>query len=108
MSWKDRCHTLRTDNTQLASSLTSTQDKYRYSHNEVLALKGRLTNVQKVQEQLQMKCTSLEHTVKTLTLQPPTVTKVASRSREETRLTEECKRKVECMLCHSAACQYLM
>ena len=97
MSWKDRCQTLHADNTQLASSLTSSQDKCRHSHNEVLALKSRLTCLQKAHEQLQMKCTSLEHTVETLTVRTSTVTKVASQSKKEIQLTAECKRKVKCI-----------
>ncbi|XP_064383941.1 myosin-11-like isoform X2 [Halichondria panicea] len=92
-NWRERCYTLRADNTQLMSSLTSAQKNFHHSQDEVLALRGRLTSTRKACEQLQMKCTSLEHTVETLARRSPTVVRVPSRSREEVRLTEECKRK---------------
>ena len=55
-----------------------------------------------------MKCTSLEHTVETLAGRSPTVVRVASRSREDARMTEECKRKVGVRCCTLACCTYMM
>ncbi len=106
-NWRERCYTLRADNTQLMSSLTSAQKNCHHSQDEVLALRGRLTSTRKACEQLQMKCTSLEHTVETLARRSPTVVRVPSRSREEVRLTEECKRKVGMRCCTLVCCTYM-
>ena len=89
------------------SSLTSAQKNFHHSQDEVLALRGRLTSTRKACEQLQMKCTSLEHTVETLARRSPTVVRVPSRSREEVRLTEECKRKVGMRCCTLVRCTYM-
>ena len=77
--------------------MESSQQKLKQSQDEVLALKGRLTNSKKVNEQLQAKYAELDKALNQVTLsKSPTVVKVTSRSKEEIRLLTECKRKAGC------------
>ena len=93
-SLHEQCRVLKAGNDQLQSTLTAAQQRYKQSQDEVLALKGRLASTRKSNEQLQMKCSSLEQVVDTLQSRSPTVVKVPTKSREEVRLIEECRRKV--------------
>ena len=79
----------------LQNKLETVQQKLKHSQEEVLALKGRLTNSRKSHDQLQVKCSELDRALnEATTTKSPTVVKVASRSKEEIRLLTECKRKV--------------
>ena len=93
-SLREHCKSLRVENSELQSSLTTAQERYKHSQDDILALKGRLTSTRKSSDQFQMKCTTLEKMVESLNSRSPTVVKVTTRSREELRLAEECKRKV--------------
>ena len=82
------------ENSVLQASLTTAQERHKHSQDDILALKGRLTSAKKSKDQFQIKCTTLEKMVESLNSRSPAVVKVATRSREELRLAEECKRKV--------------
>ena len=71
----------------LEAQLQECQQRCSQQSNEVLALKGRLTNSKKAYEKLQAQCSQLE-------AQSPKVIKVYTRRNEEERLLNECKKKV--------------
>ena len=71
----------------LEAELHECQQRCSQQSNEILALKGRLTNSKRAYEKLQAHCTQLE-------AQSPKVVKVYTRRSEEERLLNECKKKV--------------
>ena len=73
----------------LEAQLLEWQQKWSQQGNEILALRGRLTNSRKACDKLQAQCSQLERDT-----QFPKVVKVYARRKEEERLLEECKRKV--------------
>ena len=91
----EHCKTLTAENSLLQNKLETLQQKLKYSQDEVLALKGRLTSTKRSHDQLQVRYCELDKALNEATLsKSPTVIKVTSRSKEEMRLLTECKRKV--------------
>lgn len=90
---REKYKVLYADKSELENTLTTFQDRCKQSQDEILALRGRLTSTRRSHEHLEMKCSTLEDIVQKLNSRSPTVVKVTTRSREEVRLSEECKRK---------------
>lgn len=82
--------TAQKEKERLETELQECQQKCSQQSNEILALKGRLTNSKRAFEKLQAQCTQLEREV-----QSPKIVKVYTRRSEEERLLTECKKKDE-------------
>ena len=79
----------------LQTKLETAQQKWKHSQDEVLALRGRLTNSKKLHEQLQVRYSELDRAMSEAISKSPTViNRVTSRTKEELRLLMECKKKV--------------
>ena len=74
---------------ELQSQLKTSKQKTR---DEILALRGKLTRNQRTRDQLKAHCTLLEKEVETRVHQVSLVK--AGRTKEETRLAKECRKKV--------------
>ena len=86
---------MEAEKAHLRTQVDGWQLRARQRQDEVLALKGRLTSLQKAHEKLQGRCMELEKT-DAINKSPKVVGTHthSARSKEEVRLSAECKRKV--------------
>lgn len=76
------------------------QDKLKISENMILALKGRAASAKRYEEQLKLKCRSLEQALQLYKEQASAVAKVPSREcsrtcgKVELELLKDCRKKV--------------
>ena len=80
------------------------ESKLRIAEDTVLAMKGRANTSKRYEEQLKLKCSSLEAALEAASTKPPRVVKVPchDKTRVEMQLIKECQKKVsgrECLWC---------
>ena len=83
----------RAQNKTLQSQLENSKRREQKLRDEILALRGRLTCCRKAHEQLQTHCSVLEKEVESRVKEVSTIQ--ARRSRKESRLAKECRKKVK-------------
>ena len=95
---QERLKSTTEEKAYLKTRLETLQRRHRHSQDEVLTLRGRLTLSHKAQEQLQLKCSAMEKATPSSSSSssppPPAAVRAVGRSKEESKLASECRRKV--------------
>ncbi len=94
---KEQCRKLRVENNVIRTREKEMGSKFRITEDMIMAMKGRANTAKRYEEQLKLKCSSLEKALEAASNKPPTVVKVPchEKTKVEMQLIKECQKKVK-------------
>ena len=93
---REQCRKLQVENNLIKSKEKEVENKLHIAEDMILALKGRASTSKRYEEQLKLKCSSLEKALDAASCRPPQVVKVPchEKTKVEMELIKECQKKV--------------
>lgn len=98
---REQCRKIQADSHFLKSREKELEERLKIGEDMILALRGRGNSARRIEEQLKIKCSSLERALEIANARPAAVRVPAEKTRVELELIRECKRKEEALITYS-------